>query len=172
MRGRGTLWRRSPALASGRADLSCWGLSVGPCLPAPLLLLKPPLNLLSLSRLALLLSVSLHVSVHFFLCLSFSVSRALLPSPPPHPPFSWREVHRYQFLRATPPRCQHRVFCMSCFHYATPHFLPQIAQARPLMGWQLSLPGSFLCHQGERQLDVGAEFSALGHALAPPLHPR
>ena len=171
MRGRGTLWRRSPALASGRADLSCWGLSVGPCLPAPLLLLKPPLKLLCLSA-SSPYCLSLFMSLSISLCVCFSVSRAFLPSPPPHPPFSWREVHRYQFLRATPPRCQHRVFCMSCFHYATPHFLPQIAQAGPPMGWQVSLPGSFLSHQGERQLDVGAEFSALRHAPAPPLHPR
>ena len=171
MRGRGTLWRRSPARASGRADLSCWGLSVGPCLPAPLLLLKPPLKLLCLSA-SSPYCLSLFMSLSISLCVCFSVSRALLPSPPPHPPFSWREVHRYQFLRATPPRRQHRVFCMSCFHYATLHFLPQIAQAGPPMGWQVSLPGSFLSHQGERQLDVGAEFSALRHAPAPPLQPR
>ena len=48
----------------------------------------------------------------------------------------------------------------------------QIAQARPLMGWQVSSPSSFLCHQGERRLDVSAELLGLGRAPAPPLHPR
>ena len=150
--------------------MSFWGLSVGPCLPPPLLLLKPSLHLLCLSPLSV--SVSLHVSVHFSLCLSLSVSRALLPSSPPHPPFSWREVRSFVILRAMPPRRQHRVFCMSCFNYATPYFLPQISQAQPPMVWQVSSPGSFLCHQGKRGMDVSAEFSALGHAPAPPLHPR
>ena len=73
MRGRGTLWRRSPALASGRADLSCWGLSVGPCLPAPLLLLKPPLKLLCLSA-SSPYCLSLFMSLSISLCVCFSVS--------------------------------------------------------------------------------------------------
>ena len=87
----------------------CWSL----CPPS----LAPPQTLtlphVSLSPLTLLLSVSLHVSVHFFLCLSLSVSSALLPSPPPNAPFSWREVHCFSFVRIMPPCHQHWVFCTS-----------------------------------------------------------
>ena len=72
--GRGTLWRESPALASGRTDLSCWGLSVGPCLPAPLLLLKPPLNLLCLSAPSPYFCLSLFMSLSISFCVSVSPS--------------------------------------------------------------------------------------------------
>ena len=99
-------------------NVSCWGLSVGPCPSSWSLSLLPcsPSNPHFTSR------VSLYVSVHF--SLSHSVSRAHLPSAAPHP-FSWREARRFPFLRATPPRRQHRAFCTSCFNSCRAPFPPQ-----------------------------------------------
>ena len=74
MRGRGTLWMGSPARASGRTNLSCWGLSVGLCLPAPLLLLKPPLNLLSLPPASPYFCLSLFMSLSISFCVSVFLS--------------------------------------------------------------------------------------------------
>ena len=101
----------------------------GPCpssLAPPQTLTSPPVSLFT-SR-----SISL----------SHSVSRAHLPSAAPHP-FSWREARRFPFLRARPPRRQHRAFCTSCFNSCRAPFPPQDLPARPPMGGQVSSPGSF-----------------------------
>ena len=92
----------SSSLRENRLELlgsDCWSLSPPSLLPS-----NPHLtSCVSLSPRPT--SVCLSSCLCPFLCLSFSVSRALLPSPPPHPPFSWREVCRYQFLRhgSAPP---------------------------------------------------------------------
>ena len=147
--------------------LEGWGLFLGRCPPS----LAPPSNLHFTAR------VSLRVSVQLSLCLS--VSRARLPSPAAHPPFSWRQVRRFPFLRATPSRRQQRAFCTSCFNSCRAPFpLPdrpdRPGSASDGRAGELArlLPRPTLRLQGERGLDVGAELSALGLAPAPALHPR
>ena len=108
-------------------NLSCWGLVP---VPPPLLPFKPSLHLPCLSS---------HLCP--FLSVSFSVSRARLPSAAPHP-FSWREARRFPFLRATPPHRQHHAFCTSCFNSCRAPFPPQDLPAQPPMGGHVSSPGS------------------------------
>ena len=149
--------------------MSCWGPSVGPCLPAPLLLLKPSLHLLvSLSPLSL--SVFLSSCLCPFLSVSVSLSAELFSLL--HHPILLSLGEKSAVSSFPGPHHQHWVFCMPCFNFAMPHFLPQISQAQPPMNWQVSLPGFFLCHRGECGLDVSAELLALGLTPALPLHPR
>lgn len=128
-RGRRTaVWSGSPALASGRTDLSCRVCLLVP-VPYSCSPLKPHLTS-CVSLLALLLFVSLHVSGHFCVS-SFSVSRALLPSPPPTLLSLGEKSLEYGFSETRLcHRQQHWVLCASCFIKAP--FPSQIAQAQPM----------------------------------------
>ena len=101
--------------------------SVGPCLPSPLLPLKPPLNLLCLSLPSPYFCLSLFMSLSISLCVSVSLSLEHF-SPLHHPTLlSLGEKSAGTSFSDTALHRQHWVLCTSCFNYAKPHFLPQIA---------------------------------------------
>lgn len=85
--------------------------------------------------------VSLRVSVQLSPCMS--VSRARLPSPAPHPPFSWRQVRRSRFSETRLRAASTAPSARPVLTPPEPRFLPQTAQARPPMGGRVSSPGSF-----------------------------
>lgn len=125
--GRRTVWSGSPALASGRTDLSCWGLSVGPCLPLSLAPLQAPMaSCVSLSPrptsvLSLLIS-----PMSISLCVSVSLSPEHF-SPLHHPPSFLLERSLQVPVSELALHRQHWVLCTSCFNYANPISFPRSA---------------------------------------------